>query len=185
MDFFRRLDPTVDWSGLDIAESPGVKARKRTDAEFVTYDGVNIPFPKESFDLVFTKQVFEHVLYPREVLREVGRVLKPQGLFVGSTSQLEPYHADSVWNYTPYGFKLMVEEAGLRLDELRPGIDGMTLILRRALRAPALMGRWFERESPLNRIIGVAGLLARKSHRFINLSKLVFCGQFCFVARKT
>ena len=57
-------------------------------------------------------------------------MLTPGGLFVGSTSQLEPYHAWSLWNYTIYGFQTIVEDAGLTLEEVRPGIDGIALVQR-------------------------------------------------------
>lgn len=41
--------------------------------------GEKIPFPDNSFDIVFSYQVLEHVHDPFEVLRESWRVLKPGG----------------------------------------------------------------------------------------------------------
>ena len=82
--------------------------------------------------MIYCNQVLEHVRFPERLLREVCRVLKPNGYFVGATSQLEPYHSLSVWNYTPHGFRLLVKEVGLQLQEIRPGIDALTLIIRAA-----------------------------------------------------
>jgi hypothetical protein len=117
-------------------------------------------------------------------MSNIHRVLKPNGYLVGATSQLEPYHSLSVWNYTPHGLRLLVEEAGLQLQEVRPGIDALTLIIRAALQRPKFFSRWWEKESPLNKIIGLVGFLIRKGNREINFAKLVLCGQFCFIFKK-
>jgi ubiquinone/menaquinone biosynthesis C-methylase UbiE len=39
----------------------------------VTFDGVNLPFGDDDFDLVYCKQVLEHVRHPEPLLAEVGR----------------------------------------------------------------------------------------------------------------
>ena len=184
VDFFRSVIPDINWIGLDVDISPEVEKRSRTDAEFKTFDGIKIPFEDSCFDLIYCNQVLEHVRFPERLLYEVCRVLKPNGYLVGSTSQLEPYHSLSVWNYTPHGFRLLVEEAGLQLQEIRPGIDALTLIIRAALQRPKFFSRWWERESPFNKIIGLVGFLTRKDKREINFAKLILCGQFCFYCSK-
>lgn len=44
-----------------------------------------LPFPDGHFDAVAARMVLEHVSQPRQFLREVARVLKPGGHFVGHT----------------------------------------------------------------------------------------------------
>jgi SAM-dependent methyltransferase len=44
------------------------------------YDGVNIPAPDESFDLIFSSNVLEHVAHLPPLFAEMRRVLKPDGL---------------------------------------------------------------------------------------------------------
>ena len=88
VDLFRAHDPHVDWVGVDIGDSMEVAARARQDATFVTYDGETLPFPDASFDIVYSRQVLEHVRDPRRHLAEVRRVLRPGGAYAGSTSQL-------------------------------------------------------------------------------------------------
>ena len=184
VDLFRSLNPGVHWVGVDVEDSPEVSGRTRADAEFVTFDGHQLPFEDASFDLVYCKQVLEHVERPRELLAEVARVLRPGGSFAGSTSQLEAFHSRSIFNWTPYGFTVTAEDAGLEVVELRPVIDGLTLVTWRALGLPRFFHRWWARESPGYRVIELAARLARLDARTRNQIKLVLAGQFAFLARR-
>jgi SAM-dependent methyltransferase len=184
VDLFRRLEPAVRWTGVDLERSPEVDERTREDAEFVTFDGTYLPFETNSFDLVYCKQVLEHVRRPEPLVREVARVLAPGGWFAGSTSQLEAFHSRSISNHTPYGLTLMVEEVGLEVIELRPVIDGITLVAWRTLGLPSFFYRWWgPRESPLNRVIELAGRACRLDARTRNQIKLTLCGQFAWLAK--
>ena len=184
VDQFRALAPGSEWVGVDIEDSVESRSRTRVDAEFVLYDGVHLPFHDASFDLVYRKQVLEHVAHPEPLLAEVARVLRPGGAFAGSTSQLEAFHSNSRFNYTPFGLAEAMRAAGLDVEELRPGIDGFTLLVRRVLGTPRWMYRAWTTESPLNRAIDVAGRVRRADHVAVNTAKLVFCGQFSFLARR-
>jgi SAM-dependent methyltransferase len=188
VDVFRARDPEVQWVGLDIDGSREVLSRTRTDACFAQFDGVTVPFDDDSFDLVYCKQVLEHVHRPGALITEVARVLAPHGSFAGSTSQMEPFHSQSTFNYTPTGLQSLLESAGLELVEIRPGIDAIALIARRLVprsspRIDRVWARWWGRRSPLNRLLDVYGAARRLDARALNATKLLFCGQFAFQAR--
>ena len=183
VDQFRAVDPVVRWVGVDLEESPEVARRVRADADFRAFDGERLPFDDAAFDFVYCKQVLEHVRRPSVLLADVARVLRPGGFLAGSTSQLEAFHSLSTSNYTPYGLRLLLEDAALSLEQLRPGIDSLTLIVHRGLGMPAVTRRYWGRESPLNRAISLFGRLRGLDHRRVNLVKLLFCGQFAFLAR--
>ena len=183
LDYFRARDPHVEWVGIDVPGSPEARDRTRTDARFETFDGLTLPFGDGSFDLVYCKQVLEHVRHPPPLLSEVRRVIAPDGWFAGSTSQLETYHSLSLWNYTPVGFTALLRKAGMTAAELRPGIDSLTLITWRMTGRPSWFGRWWARPSPLNRALDLYGKTARLEPRLLNATKLLFCGQFAFLAR--
>jgi SAM-dependent methyltransferase len=188
VDLFRARDPEVDWVGLDIRGSREVLSRTRADARFEEFDGVHIPFEDDSFDLVYCKQVLEHVHRPGALITEVARVLAPHGSFAGSTSQLEPFHSQSTFNYTPSGLKSLLGDAGLELVELRPGIDSIALIARRLApqgspRVDRVWARWWGSRSPLNGLLDLYGTARGLDAQALNATKLLFCGQFAFQAR--
>lgn len=183
VDLFRRHDPEVDWHGLDIAGSPEVESRTRDDAPFHTYDGVHIPFGDAHFSIIYSHQTFEHVRHPERLLAEIARVLEPEGAFIGSVSSLEPYHSYSFWNFTPFGWFTILDDAGLRPVEFRPGIDAIALIQRQYMGNPREASAWFK-NSPLNEDIDKWGKEARRSTAQINLRKLQFSGHLVFYAVK-
>lgn len=184
VDAFRGHDASIDWVGVDIADSQEARARRRDDATFVTYDGIRVPFPDGSFDLVYSSQVLEHVPDPQAHLREIARVLRPGGRLIGSTSQLEPYHSMSYWNITPFGFAELVRAAGMQVRELRPGIDGVTLTLRSYFGRPSGFDEWWNSESPLNVEIDAWGRETGRRPALVNLRKLHMCGQFAFLVTR-
>jgi SAM-dependent methyltransferase len=184
VDEFRKHNPDVDWVGVDIADSTEARSRRRTDALFVTYDGLRLPYESDEFDVVYSNHVLEHVRYPDRHLAEIARVLRPGGHLIGITSQLEPFHNVSYWSFTLLGFLALIEEAGLRLEEVRPGMDGVTLTLRAYLGRPDWFDGWVSSESPLNLMIDQWGKQTKRRPALVNLRKLTFCGHFAFQARK-
>jgi SAM-dependent methyltransferase len=188
VDYFRARDPEVEWIGIDLEDSREVRERRRSDARFESFNGVEMPFEDGRFDLVYCKQVLEHVRRPAPLLAEVSRVLAPGGAFAGSTSQLEPFHSMSVWNYTPIGFEDLLREAGLHLVEIRPGIDAVTILARRLLGSPRGLGRawarWWGGPSPLNRLLDGYGTAYGLDARSLNAIKLVYCAKFAFLAER-
>jgi|TARA_B100002003_G_scaffold228774_1_gene237427 SAM-dependent methyltransferase len=42
----------------------------------------SLPYKDNSFDLVFSKSVLEHFYYPEELVQEIYRILKPNGLVI-------------------------------------------------------------------------------------------------------
>jgi len=59
--------------------------------EKVVGDFLKLPFPDASFTLVTAQMVVEHVERPLELMREVGRVLRPGGKFIFLTPNLLNY----------------------------------------------------------------------------------------------
>jgi len=180
VDLFRAADATVRWIGVEVGDS---EYETRPDVELRLFDGVRLPFDDASVDIVFCKQVLEHVERPHDLVTDVARVLRPDGVFAGSTSHLEPYHGRSTMNVTPYGMGRLLDYAGFDLEAIMPGIDGPTLIARRMLRGPQFFDRYWARRSPFNALIDGAARLLNWDPEDRNALKLLYCGQYVFVAR--
>ncbi|MCD6471014.1 class I SAM-dependent methyltransferase [bacterium] len=76
----------VEYIGVDNCQKLISLARKKyPNANFIFGDALNLPFKNSEFDLVFSIAVFHHIpsqKYRRQVLKEIYRVLKPDGLLV-------------------------------------------------------------------------------------------------------
>jgi SAM-dependent methyltransferase len=186
-DVFLARNRKTRWVGLDIMDSGEVISRPSRKLPFCSYDGVQIPLGDRAIDIAYSHQVFEHVRHPQLVIGEVHRVLKSDGVFVGSTSHLEPFHSRSYWNYTPYGFCILLRDAGFRSILVRPGIDALTLIGRRYfsyLKLSSLFDPFFTFESPANALLEAGLRMLGQPTKRRNALKLLFAGQFCFLAQK-
>jgi len=178
---FRRWQPDVEWIGVDIEQSD--LAKGISGEKVALYDGVNLPFPDDSVPLIYSNQVFEHVRHPDQLLNDIRRVLTPGGLFIGRTSQLEPYHAWSLWGgYTIYGWRTLCNDAGLVLEEVRPSIDAIALISRQYSGPTVGYDPWTS--SHLNEEIDRWAAETGADVFATNARKLQFCGQFAFRVRK-
>jgi SAM-dependent methyltransferase len=68
-----------DVVGIDI---PSSNHRQSRVWDIVEFDGVHVPFPDESFDVVYSSNVLEHVCDKEALNQEVLRVLKPNGIAI-------------------------------------------------------------------------------------------------------
>jgi SAM-dependent methyltransferase len=92
--------------GVDVSDEMIRLARARLrdilHAHVHATDGLNLlQFADESFDMVYSYAVFQHIP-SREVvleyLREICRVLKPGGIFRGQFNGLETYYTPTTWS---------------------------------------------------------------------------------------
>lgn len=68
---------TEDGYVVDSIDIPNSNYADQLEFPVQPYDGRNIPFPDESFDVVFSSNVLEHVLDLLHLQAEMKRVLKP------------------------------------------------------------------------------------------------------------
>ena len=79
--------PDITVVGLDIVSNTLGRNRQKaqeyeiSNIEFVDYDGINLPFERESFDWVVTRYALHHFPDIQHSFYEAARVLKSGGIF--------------------------------------------------------------------------------------------------------
>lgn len=87
-----RLVPQGKVTGVDAVESVLDQARELatsrglTNITFESVDANNLPYPDNSFDIVYCHQVLQHVKDPISILKEMRRVAKPGGIVAARES---------------------------------------------------------------------------------------------------
>ena len=98
------------WETLDIAEKPQL-----------TYSGVptySFPIPDETYDIVLSGQVFEHVPKVWQWMSELARITKIGGYVIVISPVSWPYHEapHDCWRAYPEGMRALCEHAGLAIE---------------------------------------------------------------------
>lgn len=73
------LVENCSYTGVDLDENMW---KSRTDFNFIAATADNLPFSINSFDVVLSMFVIEHLVFPSRFIDEAWRVLKPGGLFI-------------------------------------------------------------------------------------------------------
>lgn len=131
-------------TGLEISERQVIeadqfaRARGLTNTRFVVGVGEQLPFVSDSFDVITSYDVFEHVADLRKVLEECLRVLRPGGTLYAifppyynpTGSHLEAWLSRMPWANLLFSKRVLVHAARELLEErgdpyrpmpLRPG----------------------------------------------------------------
>ena len=80
------------------------------------WDGKTMPFENSSFDCAFGTEVLEHCPEPEIVLKEVFRVIKPEGVFFFTVPFLWNLHETphDEYRYTPYSLERHLKNSGFK-----------------------------------------------------------------------
>ncbi len=91
-------------------------------------DALALPFDTNSFQLVLSQETMEHVSDPFQAVREMGRVLKTDGVLYLQVPFVLGYHPDpeDYWRFTHAGVRRLIEQAGLRCERVEPSLAAGT-----------------------------------------------------------
>ncbi len=101
----------TDYVGLDIESAMIYDKNVKPD---FTWDGKNMPFKSSVFDCAFGTEVLEHCPEPEVVLKEVHRILKPDGVFFFTVPFLWNLHETphDEYRYTPFSMERHLKNCG-------------------------------------------------------------------------
>jgi 2-polyprenyl-3-methyl-5-hydroxy-6-metoxy-1,4-benzoquinol methylase len=120
--------------GLDVENNLSLGTQPRVT--FIQLTSDNFPCESESFDVVITNHVIEHVPHQDAHLREIWRVLKATGVCYFATPNwnfpVEPHHKLPMIHYLPRPvFHKILHLLGVYKDDLRLlAYDEMTKLIR-------------------------------------------------------
>lgn len=103
----------LTWHTVDLASRPGMTHAARSEYEF--------PIADDSYDVVLSGQVLEHVRKPWRWLPELARVCSPGGHVITISPITWPYHEAPVdcWRIYPEGLRALHDEARLEVLDVR------------------------------------------------------------------
>jgi ubiquinone/menaquinone biosynthesis C-methylase UbiE len=157
--------------GLDLA-GDWIKAGSRDTRPslpippLLVADGEALPFTAESFDIVTSNFALEHTPRPGEMIREMARVLKPEGLcYVNAPNYLFPWeqHYGVLW--VPFLPKALARPY-LRVLGRRPAyVDDIHYVTRSSVRRHLNAAGLTERVDLVREMIADPSLAASGSAR--------------------
>lgn len=85
----------IEWHGIEVWKERAEFCRHiGYKIDEVNLEGGKLPYKDETFDLVLASHVIEHIPNPSEVIKEMGRVLKKDGVLLVATPTKLPIIAE-------------------------------------------------------------------------------------------
>lgn len=113
----------LTYVGVDISKQRVSEELQKHGGPDLLCDAHFLPFAAESFDVVYSAAVTEHLACPQLVAQQIRRVLKPGGYYLGNVSFLEPWHDQSYFHMSPLGVYELLRQADFEIDHIWPGYN--------------------------------------------------------------
>lgn len=107
----RKIYPTdqIQWHGIDLSDAMLEKARRKlSDIDLLVGNAETLPYDDSFFDLVVCRYAFHHFEDKSAVLKEVARILRPDGIF--RMENICPEHMSRSWVYNYFPETKRVDE---------------------------------------------------------------------------
>ncbi len=124
---YKKYFENATYLGIDVEESGRESQNKIADKFF---DGINIPYDDNEFDIIICTQVLEHALYADKLLSEMYRVLKTDGEVFLTVPFLWGEHEQpyDFRRFTSFGIKKLFEDTGFTIVQQGKIIPGVRAI---------------------------------------------------------
>lgn len=125
---YEQLCESSEYIGLEL-DTPENRLFKKAD---YFYNGKEIPFEKETMDSIVSHQVFEHIFHPDAFLKEIYRILKPNGIFMLSVPFVWDEHEQphDFARYSSFALKSLLNEHGFEIIALKKSVANLGLIFQ-------------------------------------------------------
>jgi 2-polyprenyl-3-methyl-5-hydroxy-6-metoxy-1,4-benzoquinol methylase len=133
LTWYRQAVPgrTIETYGIDIGEEAVEQARRAGHIAVAGRFEVDTQLPDGTFDLIVASHVIEHVADPVQFARRAASLLKPGGLFMFATPNVDSadvrrfgrfwggWHFPRHWTmYDPKTAEHLAEQVGLRVEQV-------------------------------------------------------------------
>lgn len=148
------------------AISYATETYKAGNVKFITGDVTSMPFDADSFDLITAFEIFEHVENPQNMLKEMSRVLRKDGILLISTPNAE-YEKSTVKNefhVKEYDLEEFQEILGSELDGV------IEVFSQRSTSSTSGLKRLFIR---IKRTLGIGPILGKPVHSITSPDELL------------
>ncbi len=121
----------------------------------IVSDIASIPEKDSSFDAIMCTEVFEHIINPRDAVKEFARLLKQDGYLIitapfCSLTHFAPYHFYT--GFSRYFYEKYLPENGFKIVELTPNGNYFEYLAQELNRLPSMTERYGTREiSPISK----------------------------------
>jgi SAM-dependent methyltransferase len=114
-------DPSMKWETIDFVSTEYIDQAAVKNLTYELKSPYSFPLEDESYDIVLSGQVLEHVEKIWVWLKELKRVVKKGGLIITINPVSWIYHEAPIdcWRVYPSGIKALAEEAGLVVEFAR------------------------------------------------------------------
>ncbi len=111
-------DKVIGYTGIDI-KSESYQTEIKPD---YFWDGNILPFQDAEFDIVLLTEVLEHIPDPSNILKEIRRVLKSEGLLFITVPFFWGLHdiPFDEYRYTPFALERILNERQFKIVEMKP-----------------------------------------------------------------
>jgi SAM-dependent methyltransferase len=110
--------PSIHWNSLDIG-TDSIAGGENNPLHVTSESEYNYPLPDNTFDVVVSGQVMEHVKDIWKWVDELKRLVKPNGLVIVIVPVSWTYHEYPVdcWRVYPDGMRALMEAKGFEIVE--------------------------------------------------------------------
>ena len=111
---YEHIFPGSEYIGIDVEVSGRSPEYKKPDKYF---NGFDIPFPDKTFDVILCTEVIEHCSSPEKLVKEIYRVLKPNGELLLTVPFIWGEHEApyDFRRYTSWGVQRLLKDTGFKI----------------------------------------------------------------------